>query len=232
MLQAASSGGRRSRDLGIDVAFYRTRQRPVDEELPWDHVNVKKGREYLEKEQERSVIQLRVMAEAVTGEEEKRRRLRNMTLRFRLAVTGSFAARPSQTRARPSNPRKVSSSGRAKSRRRLAQRRETVSRLNRSNRCDNPPEKTTRCHARSGERMRRSEHSSRPSSETPQRRDGQPRDCPRECSRFGRGRRSGTGRTRDRLRDRSHETHPPRRWIVVPRIGLARPISVSKSTSI
>ena len=39
--------------------------------LPWDHVNVKKGREYLEKEQERSVIQLRVMADAVTGEEEK-----------------------------------------------------------------------------------------------------------------------------------------------------------------
>jgi radical SAM family uncharacterized protein len=53
------------RDLGIDVDFYRTRQRPVSERLPWDHVNVKKGRAYLEKEQERSVIQLRVMAEAV-----------------------------------------------------------------------------------------------------------------------------------------------------------------------
>ncbi len=53
------------RDLGIDVDFYRTRQRPVSERLPWDHINVKKGRAYLEKEQERSVIQLRVMAEAV-----------------------------------------------------------------------------------------------------------------------------------------------------------------------
>jgi radical SAM family uncharacterized protein len=53
------------RDLGIDVDFYRTRQRPVSERLPWDHVNVKKGRAYLEKEQERSVIQLQVMAEAV-----------------------------------------------------------------------------------------------------------------------------------------------------------------------
>ena len=53
------------RDLGIDVDFYRTRQRPVSERLPWDHVNVTQGRAYLEKEQERSVIQLRVMAEAV-----------------------------------------------------------------------------------------------------------------------------------------------------------------------
>lgn len=53
------------RDLGIDVSFYSHRQRPMGERLPWDHVNVKKGRAYLEKEQERSVIQLRVMAEAV-----------------------------------------------------------------------------------------------------------------------------------------------------------------------
>jgi radical SAM family uncharacterized protein len=55
------------RDLGIDVSFYTHRQRPVGERLPWDHVNVKKGRAYLEKEQERSVIQLRVMADAVGG---------------------------------------------------------------------------------------------------------------------------------------------------------------------
>ncbi|MCZ2340935.1 MAG: TIGR03960 family B12-binding radical SAM protein [Bacteroidales bacterium] len=53
------------RDLGIDVSFYSHRQRPMSERLPWDHVNVKKGRAYLEKEQERSVIQLRVMADAV-----------------------------------------------------------------------------------------------------------------------------------------------------------------------
>jgi radical SAM family uncharacterized protein len=56
------------RDLGIDVDFYTHRERPMDELLPWDHVNVKKGRAYLEKEQERSVIQLRVMADAVKSE--------------------------------------------------------------------------------------------------------------------------------------------------------------------
>ena len=53
-------------DLNIDVGFYSHRQRPTGERLPWDHVNVKKGRAYLEKEQERSVIQLKVMAEAVS----------------------------------------------------------------------------------------------------------------------------------------------------------------------
>ncbi len=51
-------------DLGIDVNWYSQRARPIDEVLPWDHVNVKKGREYLEKEQKRSVIQLQVMANA------------------------------------------------------------------------------------------------------------------------------------------------------------------------
>ncbi len=51
-------------DLGIDVAWYSQRQRPMDEVLPWDHVNVKKGREYLEKEQTRSLLQHEVMAEA------------------------------------------------------------------------------------------------------------------------------------------------------------------------
>jgi radical SAM family uncharacterized protein len=55
-------------DLGIDVPFYAQRQRPIGERLPWDHVNVKKGRAYMEKEQERSVIQLKVMAEAVGQE--------------------------------------------------------------------------------------------------------------------------------------------------------------------
>jgi radical SAM family uncharacterized protein len=48
--------------LGIDVAWYSQRQRPMSEVLPWDHVNVKKGREYLEKEQTRSVVQLQAMA--------------------------------------------------------------------------------------------------------------------------------------------------------------------------
>jgi radical SAM superfamily enzyme YgiQ (UPF0313 family) len=51
-------------DLGIDVAWYTHRSRPLDEVLPWDHVNVKKGREYLEKEQTRSLVQLQVMADA------------------------------------------------------------------------------------------------------------------------------------------------------------------------
>ncbi len=52
------------RDLGIDVHFYSHRARPMTEVLPWDHVNVKKGREYLEKEQTRSLQQLEVMADA------------------------------------------------------------------------------------------------------------------------------------------------------------------------
>jgi radical SAM family uncharacterized protein len=51
-------------DLGLDVAWYSQRNRPMNEVLPWDHVNVKKGREYLEKEQTRSVVQLQAMANA------------------------------------------------------------------------------------------------------------------------------------------------------------------------
>jgi radical SAM family uncharacterized protein len=51
-------------DLGLDVAWYSQRTRPLTEVLPWDHVNVKKGREYLEKEQTRSLVQLQVMAKA------------------------------------------------------------------------------------------------------------------------------------------------------------------------
>jgi radical SAM family uncharacterized protein len=51
-------------DLGIDWQWYAQRHRPVDEVLPWDHINVKKGRAYLEKEQNRSLVQLQVMADA------------------------------------------------------------------------------------------------------------------------------------------------------------------------
>jgi radical SAM family uncharacterized protein len=51
-------------DLGIDPAWYSQRNRPMTEVLPWDHVNVKKGREFLEKEQKRSLVQLEVMAGA------------------------------------------------------------------------------------------------------------------------------------------------------------------------
>ena len=52
------------RDLGIDPAWYSQRARPMTEVLPWDHVNVKKGREFLEKEQKRSLVQLETMASA------------------------------------------------------------------------------------------------------------------------------------------------------------------------
>ncbi len=52
------------RDLGLNAEEYIHRYRPVNELLPWDHVNVKKGREYLEKEQNRSLLQLQVMAHA------------------------------------------------------------------------------------------------------------------------------------------------------------------------
>ncbi len=51
-------------DLGIDTIFYSQRSRPTDELLPWDHIAVKKGRDYLEKEQNRSLLQLEVMADA------------------------------------------------------------------------------------------------------------------------------------------------------------------------
>jgi radical SAM family uncharacterized protein len=52
-------------DLGIDVPFYSERERPVEEVLPWDHIHIKYGRDYLAKEQNRSVVQLESMAGAV-----------------------------------------------------------------------------------------------------------------------------------------------------------------------
>ena len=52
-------------DLGIDVPFYSQRERAVDEVLPWDHIHIKYGRDYLAKEQNRSVVQLEAMAGAV-----------------------------------------------------------------------------------------------------------------------------------------------------------------------
>ena len=51
-------------DLGIDFDWFVHRARPTTEVLPWDTINVKKGREYLEKEQNRSLLQLQVMATA------------------------------------------------------------------------------------------------------------------------------------------------------------------------
>lgn len=55
-------------DVAIDFAHYVHRHRPTTERLPWDHINVKKGREYLEKEQHRSLVQLQVMAGAHQSE--------------------------------------------------------------------------------------------------------------------------------------------------------------------
>jgi radical SAM family uncharacterized protein len=51
-------------ELGVDFDWFVHRHRPTSEVLPWDHVNVKKGRAYLEKEQQRSLLQLEVMASA------------------------------------------------------------------------------------------------------------------------------------------------------------------------
>ncbi|MSR30559.1 MAG: TIGR03960 family B12-binding radical SAM protein [Gemmataceae bacterium] len=52
-------------ELGIDTTGYSQRDRPMTEKLPWDHIQVKKGRDYLEKEQSRSLLQLEIMSGAV-----------------------------------------------------------------------------------------------------------------------------------------------------------------------
>ncbi|MFO0897136.1 MAG: TIGR03960 family B12-binding radical SAM protein [Pirellulales bacterium] len=52
-------------DAGIDVEAAVHRPYPMMSKLPWDHVNVKKGRTFLEKEQQRAVLQLEAMAGAV-----------------------------------------------------------------------------------------------------------------------------------------------------------------------
>lgn len=52
-------------DLGVDVSFYSHRERPVEEVLPWDHIQIRFGREYLVKEQNRASLLLDAMAEAV-----------------------------------------------------------------------------------------------------------------------------------------------------------------------
>ena len=49
-------------ELGIDVPSYSHRERPIEEVLPWDHIRIKFGRDYLVKEQNRSVVQLEEMA--------------------------------------------------------------------------------------------------------------------------------------------------------------------------
>ena len=49
----------------MDFASLVHRASAIGDRLPWDHINVKKGRTYLEKEQIRSVAQLEAMAGAV-----------------------------------------------------------------------------------------------------------------------------------------------------------------------
>lgn len=52
-------------DCNIDIERQLHEPYELMGKLPWDHVNVKYGREYLEKEQSRSVLQLTAMADAV-----------------------------------------------------------------------------------------------------------------------------------------------------------------------
>lgn len=51
-------------DVGIDVDQMIHEPYDVNDRLPWDHLNVKYGRQFLEKEQTRSVVQLESMADA------------------------------------------------------------------------------------------------------------------------------------------------------------------------
>jgi hypothetical protein len=52
------------RDAGLDAEQLVHRPCELNDRLPWDHVNVKKGRTFLEKEQTRAVAQLAAMANA------------------------------------------------------------------------------------------------------------------------------------------------------------------------
>jgi radical SAM superfamily enzyme YgiQ (UPF0313 family) len=51
-------------DCGIDANTAIHKPYELMDRLPWDHINVKKGRTFLEKEHDRSVVQLAAMAEA------------------------------------------------------------------------------------------------------------------------------------------------------------------------
>ena len=53
-------------DCGIDTEAVLHRTEPLDARLPWDHINVRKGRTFLEKEQSRAVLQLAAMATATS----------------------------------------------------------------------------------------------------------------------------------------------------------------------
>ncbi len=51
-------------ETGIDIETTLHRPYPLEARLPWDHVNIKKGRPFLEKEQNRATAQLAAMADA------------------------------------------------------------------------------------------------------------------------------------------------------------------------
>jgi radical SAM family uncharacterized protein len=51
-------------DCGLDMIEIVHRPHELSDRLPWDHINVKKGRTYLEKEHDRAVVQLAAMADA------------------------------------------------------------------------------------------------------------------------------------------------------------------------
>ncbi|MEQ8790145.1 MAG: TIGR03960 family B12-binding radical SAM protein [Pirellulaceae bacterium] len=51
-------------DCGIDIDQTIHQPYDINDKLPWDHVNIKYGRTFLEKEQTRSVLQLTAMADA------------------------------------------------------------------------------------------------------------------------------------------------------------------------
>jgi radical SAM family uncharacterized protein len=51
-------------ECGVDVERVIHRPFALEARLPWDHINVKKGRAYLEKEQNRALVQLAEMANA------------------------------------------------------------------------------------------------------------------------------------------------------------------------
>ncbi len=53
-----------ARELGLDLDAAIHTPCEIGDRLPWDHINVKKGRTFLEKEQQRATVQLAAMATA------------------------------------------------------------------------------------------------------------------------------------------------------------------------
>ncbi len=53
-----------ARECGVDLEAAIHTPCEIGDRLPWDHINVKKGRTFLEKEQQRATVQLAAMAGA------------------------------------------------------------------------------------------------------------------------------------------------------------------------